>query len=154
VGQPETPGRTEEAKTATGAVNFPWPARRSIGLPHLHLRRHYGWFIENAFRDLKQIVGAGQQQVRDLRANVGAFHLCLWTFTMTEVWAWDRPQEELTDHRRSSPWDDQPRRPSHADKRRACRREFLADEFNAALPDAPNRNEIRALIECLLDLAD
>jgi len=109
--------------------------------------------LEVAFRDLKQVVGAGQQQVRNLWANVGAFHLCLWTFTMTEVWAWDRSENGLIDHRKSSPWDDQPRRPSHADKRRACRREFLVEEIKAVLPDAANRAEIRDLAQRLLDLA-
>jgi hypothetical protein len=109
--------------------------------------------LETCFRDLKQIVGAGQQQVRNLWANVGSFHLCLWSFTMTEGWAWDRSEEEFIGHRKSSPWDDQPRRPSHADKRRACRREFLAEEINTVLPDATNRAEIRDLTERLLDLA-
>ena len=39
----------------------------------------------------------------------------------TELWAWDRPDEELVD-RSASPWDAEPRRPSHADKRKALRR--------------------------------
>jgi len=30
-------------------------------------------------------------------ASVGAFHVCLWTFTMTEAWAWGRPAAELVD---------------------------------------------------------
>ena len=46
--------------------------------------------LEIAFRDCKEIVGAGQQQVRFVWANIGAFHICLWTFTMTEAWAWGR----------------------------------------------------------------
>ena len=37
--------------------------------------------LEITFRECKQIVGAGQQQVRFLWANIGAFHICLWTFT-------------------------------------------------------------------------
>jgi hypothetical protein len=44
--------------------------------------------LETTFRDCKEVVGAGQQQVRFVWANVGAFHVCLWTFTMTEAWAW------------------------------------------------------------------
>jgi hypothetical protein len=44
--------------------------------------------LETAFRDCKDVVGAGQQQVRRVRASVGVFHMCLWTFTMTEAWAW------------------------------------------------------------------
>ncbi len=72
--------------------------------------------LEITFRECKQAVGAGQQQVRFIWANVGAFHVGLWTFTMTEVWAWHRLDEELVD-RSASPWDSTLRRPSHADKR-------------------------------------
>src|SRR3954454_949410 len=43
--------------------------------------------LENAFRDLKEVVGAGQQQTRFVRASEGAFQVCAWTFTMTEAWA-------------------------------------------------------------------
>ena len=46
--------------------------------------------LEITFRECKQVVGAGQQQVRFIWANIGAFHVCLWTFTMTEAWAWGR----------------------------------------------------------------
>ena len=60
--------------------------------------------LEITFRECKEIVGAGQQQVRFLWANVGAFHVCLWTFTMTEAWAWGRQADELVD-RSDSPWD-------------------------------------------------
>ena len=88
--------------------------------------------LEIAFRDCKEIVGAGQQQVRFVWANIGAFHICLWTFTMTEAWAWGREEDDLVD-RRASPWDDPNRRPSHADKRRAWRRELLAEEIRAVL---------------------
>jgi hypothetical protein len=109
--------------------------------------------LETAFRDIKEVVGAGQQQVRHVWASVGSFHLCLWTFTRTEAWAWDRDEAGLVNHRRASPWDDPDRRPRHADKRRAARREFLAEEINAALPEGGDRAEIRDLAERLLDLA-
>jgi hypothetical protein len=89
--------------------------------------------LETCFRDVKEVVGAGQQQVRFVWANVGSFHLCLWTFTMTEAWAWNRAEKGLVGHRSASPWDNEPRRPSHADKRRAWRRELLAEEIHAAL---------------------
>ena len=62
--------------------------------------------METCFRDLKEVVGAGQQQVRFVWANIGAFHVCAWTLTMTEAWA--RPEEELVRHRSASPWDDDP----------------------------------------------
>src|SRR5581483_10918709 len=60
--------------------------------------------LETTFRECKQVVGAGQQQVRFIWANIGAFHVCLWTYTMTEAWAWGRKDEELVD-RSASPWD-------------------------------------------------
>lgn len=109
--------------------------------------------LETTFRDCKEIVGAGQQQVRFLWANVGAFHVCLWVFTMTEAWAWDRAEEGLVDHRSASPWDDDPRRPSHADKRRAWRRELLAEEIRAVLRPGVTEREIAAAAERLLSLA-
>jgi hypothetical protein len=108
--------------------------------------------LEIAFRDCKEIVGAGQQQVRFVWANIGAFHICLWTFTMTEAWAWNREEDELVD-RKASPWDDPNRRPSHADKRRAWRREMLAEEIRAVLHPGVTEEEIRAVAERLLALA-
>lgn len=109
--------------------------------------------LETAFRDVKEVVGAGQQQVRFVWASVGSFHVCLWTFALTECWAWDRDAGELVDHRRESPWDDEPRRPSHADKRRAWRRELLAQEIDVVLRDRADDEEIRDLAERLLNLA-
>jgi hypothetical protein len=108
--------------------------------------------LETAFRDCKEIVGAGQQQVRFLGANVGAFHIWLWTFTMTEAWAWDRAEQELVD-RSASPWDDPSRRPSHADKRRAWRRAPLRAEIQAVLTPGATVAEIQAAADRLLSLA-
>jgi DDE superfamily endonuclease len=108
--------------------------------------------LEITFRDCKEIVGAGQQQVRFVWANIGAFHICLWTFTMTEAWAWNREEDELVD-RKASPWDDQSRRPSHADKRRAWRRELLAEEIRGVLRPGVTEEEIRDVAERLLALA-
>jgi len=109
--------------------------------------------LETCFRDCKEVVGAGQQQVRFLGASIGAFHLCLWAATLTEAWAWDRPAAELTEHRRASPWDSEPRRPSHADKRKAWRQELLAEEILAVLRAGPSEAEIHAAAERLLGLA-
>ena len=109
--------------------------------------------LEVTFRDLQDTVGAGQQQVRRVRASVGAFHLCLWTFTMTEAWAWGREKDGLVGHRSASPWDDESRRPSHADKRRAWRREWLGREILATLRPGLTESEIRATAERLLNLA-
>ena len=109
--------------------------------------------LEITFREVKEVVGAGQQQTRFHGANVGAFHVCLWTFTATEGWAWHRDGEGLTAHREQSPWDDRARRPSHADTRRAWKREILGNEILAALRAGADEREILATAERLLDLA-
>ena len=93
------------------------------------------------------------QQVRRVPASAGAFHVCLWAFTMTEAWAWERDAEGLVGHRAASPWDDAGRRPSHADKRRAWRRELLGNEIRAVLRPGLTEAEIRAAEERLLNLA-
>jgi hypothetical protein len=55
------------------------------------------WAVEQTFRELKQVWGAGEQQLRDLWANIGAWHLHLWLYTLVELWAWNKPAEELCD---------------------------------------------------------
>ena len=108
--------------------------------------------LEITFRECKEIVGAGQQQVRFLWANIGAFHICLWTYTLAEAWAWSRKDEELVD-RSASPWDSPSRRPSHADKRRAWHRALLGEEIRAVLRPGVSEDEIQAAAERLLSLA-
>lgn len=109
--------------------------------------------LETTFRDLKEVVGSGQQQVRRVRASVGAFHVCLWAFTLTEAWAWGRDAKGLVSHRSASPWDDDSRRPSHADKRRAWRRELLGSEIRAALRAGATEEDFQEAAERLLALA-
>jgi hypothetical protein len=77
--------------------------------------------IEQDFHDLKEVEGLGQQQVRNIWANVGAFHLNQWAHALVELWAWHQPKAVLCD-RTTSPWDDADRRPSHADRRKALQR--------------------------------
>ena len=107
--------------------------------------------IEQAFHDLKEIWGLGQQQVRNLWANIGAFHLSMWMHTLVELWAWERPAEELTD-RTDSPWDDGDRRPSHGDKRKALQRQCLEREYQAAGDGVGQKGKIRRLIRRLLKM--
>ena len=57
------------------------------------------------------------------------------------------------DHWSASPWDAEERRPSHADKRRAWRRELLGKEIQTLLRTRPNAEEIERLAERLLNLA-
>jgi hypothetical protein len=85
--------------------------------------------IEQVFHDLKEVWGAGKQQLRNLWANIGAYHLNLWIFSLVELWAWDKPKTEICD-RRASPWDDPDRRPSHADRRKVLCRNVLQRELS------------------------
>lgn len=109
--------------------------------------------LETCFRDLKQVVGAGHQQVRGVASSVGCFHLCAWSFTLTEVWAWHQKPAALVAHRSASPWDDPNRRPSHADKRRAGQRELLAEEIRAVVGPRHDPVKIQELVQRCLDLA-
>jgi hypothetical protein len=110
------------------------------------------WAIEEHFHDVKEVWGAGQQQVRNIWSNIGCWHLNQWMYTLVEICSWDVPKSELID-RRARPWDNPDRRPSHADRRRAISRQMLHTEFLAALPRTPNSDKFRALVEALVSLA-
>lgn len=85
--------------------------------------------IEQDFHDVKEVWGAGQQQVRNIWSNVAAFNLNLWMHTLVELWAWNRSSDELCD-RSDSPWDNALRRPSHANRRQALRKHILQQELS------------------------
>ena len=91
--------------------------------------------IEQVFHDIKEVHGVGQAQVRNYWSNVAVYHVKLWWHTLIELWAWHRPAKALI-NRRQSPWDDEERRPSHANRRNALRRECLRQEFQASLGGA------------------
>jgi len=108
--------------------------------------------LEQTFKDLKEVWGAGQQQLRNVQANVGAFNLNGWLFTAVEAWAWPRDHEQLVD-RRASPWDKEDRRPSHHDKRKALQREVLRAETQTLLQEDPHAEGFRYRLERLLGFA-
>ena len=108
--------------------------------------------IEQMFKDLKEVWGAGQQQVRNVYASVGAFAVNLTLYSVVEAWAWTRAAAELVDRSRS-PWDGQERRPSHADKRKALQRDILQAEIRAVLGRRTEQQEFQNLTRRLLDLA-
>jgi hypothetical protein len=101
---------------------------------------------------VKEVWGAGQQQLRNLHANIGAWHLNLWAYTLVELWAWEMPEEELVDRSRS-PWDDGPRRPSHADRRKALLRQALQNEFREVQDGPDAKQKLRDFAERLMLLA-
>jgi hypothetical protein len=108
--------------------------------------------LEQDFHDVKEVEGAGQQQVRDVWANVGAFHLSLWAHALTELWAWAQPKRALCD-RKASPWDDAARRPSHADRRKALQRHCIRERFLCGGRGQPLPRTIRNLIRSLIKFA-
>jgi DDE superfamily endonuclease len=108
--------------------------------------------IEQTFKDVKEVWGAGQQQVRNIHSNEGCFNLNLWLYSLTEAWAWERGEAELV-RRQGSPWDSEPRRPSHQDKRKALQREVLQAEIQEALSGRATAQRLRELAQRLLDLA-
>jgi hypothetical protein len=108
--------------------------------------------LEQTFKDVKEVWGAGQQQLRNLHANIGAWHMNLWAYTMIELWAWDLPEDDLVDRSRS-PWDNEWRRPSHADRRKALLRSCLREQFRHARSAPDQLPKLREFAERLMLLA-
>jgi hypothetical protein len=107
--------------------------------------------IEQDFHDVKEVHGSGQQQLRNVWANIGAFNLILWLYTLVELWAWNLSHEQLCDRRRS-PWDDPTRRPSHADRCKALRRACFVLDFSTLPVVGPGSRKIHALFKRLAAL--
>lgn len=110
------------------------------------------WSIEEHFHDVKEVWGAGQQQVRNVWSSVGCWHLCGWLYTMVELESWDETIEELVD-RSDRPWDNAERRPSHQDRRRRIMREMLRRTFLSDLLSDTDEPKIRHRFDQLLALA-
>jgi hypothetical protein len=108
--------------------------------------------IEQLFKDVKEVWGAGQQQVRNVYASIGAFTVNVVLYSVVEVWAWARDEEALVDRSRC-PWDREERRPSHADKRKALQRLILREEIRAATGGRVEAEEFSDWAIRLLDLA-
>jgi hypothetical protein len=106
--------------------------------------------IEQTFHDIKEVWGVGQQQVRNVYANLGAMAVNVIWYSLVEAWAWLRSEEELVAR---PAWDEEERRPSHAEKRRALQREILRQEIHAAIRERPHWQEFQDFTTRLLDLA-
>jgi DDE superfamily endonuclease len=107
--------------------------------------------IEQVFHDIKEVHGAGQQQLRNYWANVAAFNMILWGYTLTELWAWSRPAKELSD-RSASPWDNAQRRPSHADRLKALRRHCLEKEIPHGDLSGSKKRKLQTLCKRLVQM--
>ena len=90
--------------------------------------------------------------MRNVHSNEACFNLNLWMYSLVEAWAWEQAPERLAD-RSACPWDREPRRPSHNDKRKALQREVLQAEIQEVVSARPTRQRMRALARRLLELA-
>jgi hypothetical protein len=105
--------------------------------------------IEQNFHDVKEVHGAGQQQVRNIWVNVAVWHVTTWWLTLIELWAWNQPARRLVDRRRH-PWDDATRRPSHADRRNTLRRALLRAEYSHPRRGRISARKIKSLLRTAL----
>ena len=110
------------------------------------------WAIEEHFHDVKEVWGAGQQQVRNIWSNIGCWNLNGWLYTLVELCSWDIEKDKLTD-RSDRPWDNPDRRPSHADRRRSIARKMLKTKFLTALPNNFDKHKLRTLLNHLIEIA-
>jgi len=83
-------------------------------------------------------------------ANLGALAVNLVWYSLVEAWAWLRREEELVAR---PAWDEEPRRPSHADKRRTLQREILRAEIQALVGERRQWQGFQDIATRLLDLA-
>jgi DDE superfamily endonuclease len=107
--------------------------------------------IEQDFHDIKEVHGAGQQQLRHYWANIAAYHLNLWLHCLIELWSWCRSHSQLCD-RQDRPWDDADRRPSHADRRNALQRQCIEAEIREGGGRRGLAPQFRRLIRRLVKL--
>jgi hypothetical protein len=109
------------------------------------------WALEEHFHDVKEVWGAGQQQVRNVWSSIGCWHLNQWLYTLVELCSWDHEKSKLTD-RSDRPWDNADRRPSHADRKRTIAREMLEQQFLAVLPRTPDTHKLLELVANVVSL--
>ncbi len=109
--------------------------------------------IEQNFHDVKEVHGAGEQQVRNVWCNVARCNLCLWLHTMVELWSWRRSGTTLK-KRDDRPWDDPNRRPSHADRLKTLKRRTLRETFSALPRRQRAARKIQRLFQTLARLVN
>jgi len=108
--------------------------------------------IEQDCHDVKEVWGSGQQQVRNIWANLAVYNLNLWMHPLVETWAWNKSGKQLVD-RGDSPWDDAERRPSHANRCKALRRQILRNELSTITTKWSLPRKTIQLVQRLMALA-
>lgn len=108
--------------------------------------------IEQDFHDVKEVWGSGEQQVRNIWTNLAVYNLNLWMHTLVEMWSWKTGKRQLID-RSDSPWDDADRRPSHANRRQALRRQIIREQLSTITAQWSLPQKIIRLTKNLITLA-
>jgi len=109
--------------------------------------------IEQNFDDVKEVHGAGEQQVRNVWCNVACWNLCLWLHTIVELWSWKRSGKTLR-QRNDRPWDDPVRRPSHADRLKTLKKHSLRETFSGLPRPLRAARKIQKLFQALTQLVN
>ena len=109
--------------------------------------------IEQNFHDVKEVHGAGQQQVRNVWCNVACWNLCLWLHTLVELWSWRRSGDTLK-QRTDRPWDQLTRRPSHADRLKTVRKHVVRESFSALPREQRRKRKIQTFFQALTRLVN
>ena len=110
------------------------------------------WSIEEHFHDVKEVWGAGEQQVRNVWSSMGCWNLYGWIYSLVELECWDETSTQLVD-RWDRPWDNPLRRPSHKDRRRRIASKMLRESFLGDLQNSTKSTKFRDRFERLLELA-
>jgi hypothetical protein len=109
--------------------------------------------IEQNFHDVKEVHGAGEQQVRNVWCSVACWNLCLWLHTIVELWSWRRSGTTLK-QRDDRPWNDPTRRPSHADRLKTLKKHTLCETFSALPRRQRAARKIQRLFQALARLVN
>ncbi len=109
--------------------------------------------IEQNFHDVKEVHGAGEQQVRNVWCNVACWNLCLWLHTIVELWSWKRSGRTLR-QRDDRPWDDPARRPSHADRLKTLKKHTLRETFSGLPRPLRAARKFQQLFQALIQLVN
>ncbi|MFM8725856.1 MAG: transposase, partial [Planctomycetaceae bacterium] len=107
--------------------------------------------IEQNFNDVKEVHGAGEQQVRNVWCNVACWNLRLRLQTMVEFWSW-RCSGTTLKQRDDRPWDAPTRRPCHADRLKALKKQTLCETFSALPRRQHTARKIQRLFQTLARL--
>lgn len=100
--------------------------------------------IEEMFKDLKEVCGLEEQEVRKLDSCIGAYWLCLLSYVFVESWSLGSEASLDYEYLRG-PWDRSGRRISHSEKRKLFQQSVFRHEFSSHFPGELSEEIIKFL---------